>query len=119
MLFIDARKLGTMVDRRHRELTSEDIKKISDTYHSWRRESNEEYQDIPGFCKSAILDEIRKQQWILTPGRYVGAKAEEDDGEAFDKRMKRLTAELSERMKQRQRLDDEIRKNLQRIGYEL
>lgn len=115
VLFIDARKLGTMVDRRHKQLTNDDTKKISDTYYAWR-ESTKEYQDIPGFCKSASLNEIRKQQWILTPGRYVGAEEEEEDIEAFDEKMKRLTANLSEQMEQSQKLDAEIRKNLKSIG---
>ena len=82
ILFIDARNMGTMVDRRHRELTDDDIRKIADTYHAWRGETGKKYLDIPGLCKSATLDEVRKQQWILTPGRYVGAEEgeEEDDG---------------------------------------
>ncbi len=117
VLFIDARKLGAMVDRRHRELTAENIKKIADIYHAWRGESNKKYQDIPGFCKSATIDQIRKQQWILTPGRFVGTEEEEDDEEAFSGKMKRLTSELSEQMKQGQKLDDEIKKNLQSIGF--
>jgi type I restriction enzyme M protein len=119
VLFIDARKLGTMVDRRHRELTAEDIEKISNTYRAWRGESDKKYQNIRGFCKSASLDEIGKQQWILTPGRYVGAEEEEDDGEAFDEKMKRLTSELSEQMKQSQTLDHEIKKKLDSIGFRL
>ncbi len=117
VLFIDARKLGTMIDRRHRELTTEDIKKIADTYHSWRGKSDKKYLDVPGFCKSATLGEIRKQQWILTPGRYVGAEDEEDDGQSFQEKMERLTSQLSHAMKQGHRLDDEIRKSLESIGY--
>jgi len=119
VLFIDARKLGTMVDRRHRELTDHDIKKIADTYHSWRGESAQKYRDLAGFCKSANLEDIRKQQWILTPGRYVGAEEEEDDAEAFDGKMKHLTAELSEQMKQARMLDDEIKRSLESIGFEV
>jgi type I restriction enzyme M protein len=118
-LFIDARKLGRMVDRRHRELSVEDIKKISDTYHAWRGESDKKYHDVPGFCKSAALDEIRKHQWILTPGRYVGAEEEEDDAEAFYEKMKRLTAELSVQMRQGRKLDDEIKRNLENIGFQV
>ncbi len=91
--------------------------KIADIYHAWRGESNKKYQDIPGFCKSATIDQIRKQQWILTPGRFVGTEEEEDDEEAFSGKMKRLTSELSEQMKQGQKLDDEIKKNLQSIGF--
>jgi type I restriction enzyme M protein len=120
VLFIDARNLGMMIDRRHRELSAEDIEKISAAYHAWREEiKNRKYEDILGFCKSATLDEIRKQQWVLTPGRYVGAEEEEDDTEAFEEKMQRLTTELSKQMKERQKLDDEIRKNLKMIGFEL
>ena len=120
VLFIDARKLGTMVDRRHRELTSEDIKKISDTYQIWRGElKDKKYEDIPGFSKSASLEEIRKQGMILAPGRFVGAEEEEDDTEPFDQKMQRLTAELSNEMHQGQKLDDQIRKDLESIGYRL
>jgi type I restriction enzyme M protein len=117
VLFIDARKLGTMVDRRHRQLTADDIKKISDTYHSWRGESDTRYHEILGFCNSATLDEIRKQQWTLTPGRYVGAEEQEDDSEAFNEKMRRLTSELSEQMKEGKRLDIEIKKNLESVGF--
>jgi type I restriction enzyme M protein len=117
ILFIDTRRLGAMVDRRHRELTEDDIRKIADTYHTWRGETGKKYEDIPGFCKSATLDEVRKQQCILTPGRYVGAEEEEEDAEAFEQKMKRLTAELSGQMKHAQELDAEIRSNLERIGY--
>jgi type I restriction enzyme M protein len=117
VLFIDARKLGTMVDRRHRELTEYDVRKIADTYHTWRGETGKKYQDVLGFCKSATLDEIRKQKWTLTPGRYVGAEEEEEEGEAFEEKMKRLTADLSGQMKRAQELDAEIQSNLERIGY--
>ncbi len=118
VLFIDARNLGVMVDRRHRELTDDDIGKISETYHSWRGEvKDKKYDGIPGFCKSASLDEIRKQRWILTPGTYVGAEVEEDDEEIFEEKMNRLTAELSEQMMQGRKLDVEIKKNLESIGF--
>jgi type I restriction enzyme M protein len=118
VLFIDARKMGVMVDRRHRELTDEDIKKISDTYHAWRGEiKDRKYEDVPGFCKSATLEEIRKHEWILTPGRYVGAEEEEEDDEEFEERMKKLTLELARQMEEGKRLDSEIKKNLESIGY--
>lgn len=121
VLFIDARKLGVMVDRRHRELTSEDIKKIADTYHAWRGEpingQKVEYKDIAGFCKAVKLDEIRKQGHILTPGRYVGSEEEEEDEEAFEEKMRKLTVELGEQMNEGKRLDEEIGKNLEAIGY--
>src|SRR2546428_11241904 len=116
VLFIDARRLGTMIDRRHRELTDEDIRRISETYHAWKGElKDKKYQNILGFCNSVSLEEIQKQRRILTPGRYVGAEEEEDDGEIFEERMKRLTVDLSEQMMQGQKLDDEIRKNLEKI----
>jgi len=121
VLFIDARNLGVMVDRRHRELIPDDIKKIADTYHAWRGEpvngQKIEYKDIPGFCKTVKLDGIRKQGHILTPGRYVGAEEEKENREEFEKKMKRLTAELSEQMRKGKKLDEEITKNLESIGY--
>ncbi len=116
VLFIDARKMGAMVDRRHRELTDEDIKRISEVYHAWRGEGGK-YEDVPGFCKSASLEEVRKNGWILTPGRYVGAEIEEEDDELFNEKMKRLTSELKQLMEQGQKLDEEIKKNLESIGY--
>jgi type I restriction enzyme M protein len=121
VLFIDARKFGVMVDRRHRELTAEDIKKIADTYHAWRGEPVDgqkvEYADVVGFCKAVKLDEIRKQGHILTPGRYVGTEEEEDDGEKFEEKMQRLAVELAQQMREGAKLDDEIKKNLEGIGY--
>lgn len=123
VLFIDARKLGLMVDRRHRELAPEDIKKIADTYHSWRGETINgqkiDYQDIAGFCKVAKIDEIRKQGHILTPGRYVGAEKEEDNDEEFGEKMFSLTLELAEQMKESSRLDEQIRKNFDGLGWKL
>ena len=108
-----------MVDRRHRELTETDIRKISDSYHAWRGELRDKgYADIAGFCKSVSLEEIREQRWILTPGRYVGAEDEEADTEAFDDKMERLTAELSEQMKQGQKLDAEIKRSLESLGFD-
>jgi len=121
ILFIDARKMGNMIDRRHRELTDEDITKISSTYHAWRGElvggKKIKYADIAGFCKSAKLDEVRKHEFILTPGRYVGTEAEEEDTEPFDQKMKRLVTELAKQMEEGKRLDAEIKKNLKGIGY--
>jgi len=118
VLFIDARKMGVMIDRRHRELTAEDIKKISDTYHAWRGEGGK-YADVLGFCKSAKLDEIRKHGHILTPGRYVGAEEEEEDSEIFEEKMKRLTSELAKQMEEGKKLDAEIKKNLEGIGFKV
>ena len=167
ILFIDARKLGRMVDRTHRELTDEDIARIATTYHAWRlpapcasRQAGSEqslpsprmrgeggersgwrseqplpsprvrgeggersepgegsYKDIPGFCKSASLDEVRKHGHVLTPGRYVGAEAQEDDGEPFDEKMKRLTAQLREQQAEAAKLDAAIAANLRELGF--
>ena len=117
-LFIDARKLGTMTDRTHLELTEEDAVKISGTYHAWRGDQGAgEYADIAGFCKSARLDEIRAHGYVLTPGRYVGAEEAEDDGEPFDEKMKRLTATLREQRAEGAKLDAAIAANLKELGY--
>ena len=117
VLFIDARKLGHMIDRKVRELSEEDIKKIADTYQNWRK--GKEYEDVQGFCKEASLEEIEGQDYILTPGRYVGIEQEEEDGEPFEEKMTRLTSELSEMFKKSRELEDEIRKKLGAIGYEI
>ncbi|MFZ3130040.1 MAG: class I SAM-dependent DNA methyltransferase [Desulfosporosinus sp.] len=117
ILFIDARKMGYMETRKHRELTDEEIKQIYDTYHNWR-DGKEEYGDIRGFCKSANIEEIRGHEYILTPGRYVGIEEAEDDGEPFDEKMTRLTAELAEMFAKSHKLEDEIKQRLGAIGYE-
>ena len=118
ILFIDARKLGRMVDRTHRELTDADIARIADTYHAWRGEQEAgEYADVPGFCKSAALEEVRKHGHVLTPGRYVGAEAQEDDGEPFDEKMRRLTATLREQQAEAAKLDATIVANLRELGF--
>ena len=119
VLFIDARNMGFMADRTHRELSDEDIQKIADTYHNWRGDGDGEYADVPGFCKAASLDEIRKNGHVLTPGRYVGAAAKDEDDEPFEEKMGRLTKDLSEQFAEGRRLEDEIRKNLGMLGYEL
>jgi type I restriction enzyme M protein len=117
-VFIDARKLGTMVDRVHRELTTEDIARIAGTYHAWRGDKNAgKYEDVPGFCKSAPIEEIRKHGHVLTPGRYVGAAAQEDDEEPFEEKMKRLTATLREQQAEAAKLDAAIAANLKELGY--
>ena len=118
ILFIDARNMGTMVDRRHRELTDEDIAKISGIYHAWRGEGGK-YEDITGFCKVVKIDEIRKHSHILTPGRYVGTAEQEEDSEAFEEKMKRLTTELSDQFKKSDQLEIEIKKNLKGLGYDI
>ncbi|WP_093118810.1 N-6 DNA methylase [Thermoleophilum album] len=120
ILFIDARKMGQMVDRTHRELTDEEIQKIARTYHAWRGEKDAgEYQDVPGFCKSATLEEIRKHGYVLTPGRYVGAPPQEEDDEPFEEKMQRLVAQLREQQAEAARLDAAIAKNLKELGYDL
>jgi type I restriction enzyme M protein len=130
-LFIDARKLGTMVDRVHRELTDTDIAHIAGTYHIWRgtpatpspsmgegRDGGErEYADVPGFCKSASLDLIRKHGHVLTPGRYVGAGAAEGDDEPFGEKMRRLAVTLHQQQADAARLDTDIAANLRELGY--
>jgi type I restriction enzyme M protein len=118
LLFLDARKLGRMVDRTHRELTDDDIARVTRTYHAWRGEKDAgKYEDVPGFCKSAKIDEIRKHGYILTPGRYVGAEAQADDGEPFDEKMKRLVATLREQQAEAAKLDAAIAANLKDLGY--
>jgi type I restriction enzyme M protein len=117
-LFIDARKLGTMVDRIHRELTDEDIAKIAGTYHTWRGDKDaSEYADVPGFCKSATIDDIRKHCHVLTPGRHVGAEAAEDDDEPFEEKMRRLTTALQLQQAEAAKLDAAIAANLRELGY--
>jgi len=117
ILFIDARELGTMINPRQRELTDKDIALVSDTYHKWRgQECETEYKNVAGFCKSASIQKIRENNYILTPGRYIDFKEIEEDDEAFDDKMKRLTATLKEQMQKSVSLDDEIKKNLEKIG---
>ena len=117
-LFIDARNMGEMIDRRHRVLTDKEINKIASTYHAYRGE-NGEYKNIPGFCKEAILEDIKENDYILTPGRYVGFEEVEEDFEVFEEKMKKLTKELSESFEESKKLEEEIRKNLKSIEFEL
>ena len=120
VLFIDARKLGVLVDRTRRELTDEDVQKIARTYHAWRGEKDAgEYADVAGFCKSASMEDIRKHGHVLTPGRYVGATDEEDDGEPFEEKMRRLSSLWREQQQEAARLDAAIEKNLRELGYGL
>ncbi len=129
-LFIDARKLGTLIDRVHRELTDEDLEKITSTYHSWRGDavveifndqrknvSNTGYADIPGLCKSATTAEIAAHGHVLTPGRYVGAEEVEDDGDPFEEKMPRLVAELHSQFAESAKLEQAIKANLRGLGY--
>ena len=115
-LFIDARKMGTMVTRKLRELTDEDIAKIADTYNAY---AGGTLDDTKGFCAVVTTEEIAKQDYILTPGRYVGIEEQQDDGEPFEEKMARLTVELSELFDQSHKLEEEIRQKLGAIGYEL
>jgi type I restriction enzyme M protein len=118
-LFIDARKLGTMVDRTHRELAEDDLRRIAGTYHAWRGDKEAgEYADVPGFCKSATLEATRKHGYVLTPARYVGAETTEDDGEPFEERMKRLVTTLHEQQAEAAKLDAAITANLREFGYD-
>ncbi|MBM9616638.1 SAM-dependent DNA methyltransferase [Desulfobulbus rhabdoformis] len=118
-LFIDARTMGTMVDRTHKELTSEDIAEIARTYHAWRGEAKDgSYEDIPGFCKTANLAEIQGNDYVLTPGRYVGAAEIEDDGIPFEEKMAELSKTLYAQMAEGEKLDAVIRENLAGLGYE-
>lgn len=129
-LFIDAREMGSMISRVHKELTTDDIARIADTYHVWRSSPEEitrrreagtigllEYQDEAGFCKSATLSEIAANDYVLTPGRYVGAAAIKDDGIPFEVKMTDLTRKLFSQLDEAQKLDTAIRKNMEVLGY--
>ncbi len=117
-LFIDARNMGTLVDRVHRELTEEDVAKIAGTYHAWRGDEGAgDYADVPGFCKAVTTEEVRKHGHVLTPGRYVGAAEIEDDGEPFEEKMERLTALLYQQQAEAAKLDAAIAANLRTLGF--
>jgi len=118
VLFIDARKMGSMVDRTHRELTDQDTARIARAYHAWRGEKEAgKYEDVPGFCKSAALEDVQKHGHVLTPGRYVGAEAQEEDGEPFEEKMQRLTAALRQQQAEAAKLDAAIAANLKDLKY--
>jgi len=117
ILFIDARSLGSMISRRNKILTDEDIAKVAGTYHAWRGEGSV-YEDTPGFCKVATLDEVRQNGYVLMPGRYVGTEEAEDDGVPFEEKMAKLTAQLAEQFAEGNELQECIRENLKGIGYE-
>jgi type I restriction enzyme M protein len=120
VLFIDARKLGVLVDRTRRELTDEEVQTIADTYHAWRGEKDAgEYADVAGFCKSASLDEIRKHGHVLTPGRYVGAQGLVKEDESFEERMTRLTTELGQHFMESASLQAKVREQLKHIGFSI
>jgi len=130
-LFIDARKMGTLIDRVHRELIDADIARIVNTYHAWRgdqsgsgvspekkrQDAASTYVDIPGFCKSATTAEIAAHGHVLTPGRYVGAEEVEDDGEPFEEKISRLVAELTQQFAESEKLERGIKANLKGLGY--
>ncbi len=117
-LFVSAREMGTLVDRVHRELSDDDVAKIAGTYHAWRGDKNGgTYADVPGFCKAAKLDDIRKHGYVLTPGRYVGAGEIEDDGEPFAVKMKRLAETLRDQTSESAKLDVAIANTLKELGF--
>lgn len=114
VLFVDARRLGHMIDRRHREFTDEDIEQITSTYHNWRNKDGE-YEDVQGFNKSASLEQIKEHEYVLTPGRYVGLEEVEDDGISFEDKMGKMTGELVELFAKSDHLQEEIKKSLEVI----
>jgi len=116
VLFIDARDLGYMKDRVLRDFTQQDLNQVTETFHNWQVGQN--YEDVAGFCKSAEKEQLEKHDFVLTPGRYVGAAAEEDDGEPFADKMARLTSTLKTQFEESDRLEAEIKKNLAGLGYE-
>ena len=116
-LFINATNLGTMVTRRLRELSEEDIKEIANTYHNYQNDEN--YENVKGLCYSATTEEIKSNDYVLTPGRYVGVEETEDDGIPFEEKMKNITSELSKQFEESHKLEEEIKKNLKAIGYEI
>lgn len=118
VLFIDGRNLGKMVNRKNRELTNEDIEKVTSLYHNWKKQ-DESYQDIAGFCKTAEIDEIREHDFVLTPGRYVGSEEVEEDDEVFAEKMTRLVTELNDQFAKSHELELKIRENLKKIGYDI
>jgi type I restriction enzyme M protein len=118
ILFIDASEMGFLKDRVHRELTDEDIDKISDTYHKWRKDP-EKYEDEKGFSKSAQMEEVEKNVFTLTPGRYVGMKDVEDDGIPFEEKMEKLTATLKEQFTKEEEMNEKIKKQLKNIGFSI
>lgn len=115
-VFIDARKMGFMVDRKHRDFSDDDVAKIADAFADFQ---NGSLEDVKGFCRVADLEDIKKQDYILTPGRYVGVEEQEDDEEPFEEKMTRLTSELAEMFAKSRRLEEDIRKKLGAIGYEM
>ena len=118
ILFIDARKLGQMVSRRLRVFKDADIDQITTAYHQWRNKDGQ-YSDKEGFCKAATLEEVTGNNYVLSPGRYVGTEAEEDDGISFEEKMSKLTAELATQFEESDMLEQQIKINLKSIGFEM
>lgn len=116
-LFINASEMGFMKDRVHREFAPEDIEKIEQTYHKWRK--TEGYEDIKGFCKSATLEEVEKHSFVLTPGRYVGIPDEEDDGIPFEDKMNDLIMILAQQIEKEKELDEQLKEQLAKVSFEL
>ena len=115
ILFIDARNLGYMRDRVLRDFTVEDIRKVADTFHAWQK--GDDYEDVPGYCASVDFQTVAKHDFVLTPGRYVGAPDQEDDDEPFAEKMARLTGQLKEQFDESDRLEAAIKHNLGGLGY--
>lgn len=118
ILFIDASEMGHLVDRTHREFSEEDVQKITSAYHEWRKKDSK-YEDIKGFCKSAVLADVQKHNYVLTPGRYVGTADGVADGEPFEEKMQRLTSTLKGQMEEEKKLNAEIVEQLKKVGYDL
>jgi type I restriction enzyme M protein len=110
--------MGFMTDRTHKDFTSDDIQKISNIYHEWRNMGGK-YEDIKGFCKSSNIEEIKKHNYVLTAGRYVGIEDGIDDGELFEDKMKKLTEDLTEQMKNEEKMNKEIKEQLKKIGFNI
>ena len=117
VLFIDCRKMGRLYDRTHKTIDDPDIEKIASTYHNWLTEKD--YRDVQGFCKAVPIADVAASDYMLTPGRYVGLAPEEEDSEPYEEKMKRLTSELDGLFKESHRLEDEIRKNMKALGFEM
>ncbi len=118
VLFLDGRNLGQMINRRNRELTDADITKMSEAYYDFV-EQNGKSEDVAGFSKAATLDEIKEHDFVLTPGRYVGSEVVEEDDEAFEEKMQRLTSELTDQFAKSHDLETKIKENLKKIGYDM
>ena len=116
-LFINASNLGTMITRKLRELTDEDIQKIANTYHSYQNDTN--YKDVLGYCKKSTIDEIKSNDYVLTPGRYVGTEEVQDDSMPFEEKMKNITSQLSMQFEESHKLEEEIKKDLKTIGFKI